>query len=60
MKNFTNSFSSFCEHRCKDLFFGIKNIYGQVVIPAEYQSKIEAVNALEDWKRKREENDKQK
>ena len=60
MKNFTNSFSSFCEHRGNDLLFGIKNIYGQVVIPAEYKSKIEAVNALEDWKRKREENDKQK
>lgn len=51
MKNFTNSFSSFCEHRGNDLLFGIKNIYGQVVIPAEHKSKIEAVQALDKWRK---------
>ena len=54
MKNFTNSFSSFCEHRGNDLLFGIKNIYGQVVIPAEYKSKIEAVQALDKWRKEHE------
>lgn len=54
MKNFTNSFSSFCEHRGNDLLFGIKNVYGQVVIPAKHPSKIEAVQALDKWRKEHE------
>lgn len=56
MKKYTNSFSAFCENRKGVLCYGIKNMYGQVVIPAEYEDKISAVEALEAWKKEQDRN----
>ena len=56
MKKYTNSFSIFCEHKNGKLCFGVENLYHQVVIPAQYKDKFDAVEALEAWKKERDRN----